>query len=271
MSVNHFSSYSSHPGRRGDERNEGRSAPFERLQIMPLVVGSAGLPAAVDDPDPLEGQRADGGVVALAPALLQIVVGVCPGRVDDGTLCELMEGLAQELRTVPAPMRPAALAAALDYGRDPGIGLHFQGGGMSGSIHTEGAQQPWREGGAGSWQVLEEERIGMLLEQRGDLFFIFDNGTMQRSQLPGQHQDRQPVRLDDCAIPCQRFCGGNGGDHVFDHVGAATVVRIVERADGLWPGALDGFQRGPLQQPIARNRGEKIHSGPLDRLGIIQF
>ena len=70
MSVNHFSSFSSHPGRRGDERNEGRSAPFERLQIKPLVVGSAGLPAAVDDPDPLEGQRADGGVVTLAPALL---------------------------------------------------------------------------------------------------------------------------------------------------------------------------------------------------------
>ncbi len=54
MSVNHFTSFSSHPGRCGDEGAQGRSTPFKRLKIDSFVVGGAGLPTAVDDPDPLE-------------------------------------------------------------------------------------------------------------------------------------------------------------------------------------------------------------------------
>ena len=77
------------------------------MPIEPFVVGNAGLPAAVDDPDPFERERTDGGVMTLAPAFLQIVVGPRPIRIQDGTRGELVESLTPRRRRneprFPAP------------------------------------------------------------------------------------------------------------------------------------------------------------------------
>jgi len=254
---------------RGDPRRS--RAPFKGLQIEALIIGDAGLPAAMDDPDPFERQRTNGGVMALSPALLLVVVGPRPDRVEDGTLGELVEGLAQELRAVPAPMGPATLAAAFDHRRNPGIGLHVLRVGIAGAVRPEGAQQARSQSRACAGQTFEEERVGMLLEQCYDLLVVLRNGTVKEPELPGQHLDRQAVGCDDWCILRQRSCDGDGGDYALDQIGTAGVVRVVECPDRLWFGFLDGFQRGPLQQPVAGHRVGKVCARPLERLREVQF
>ena len=225
----------------------------------------------MDDPDPLEGQRTDGGVVALAALLLLLVVGPRPGRVRDGVLGVLVEGLAQELRAVPAPVRPAALAAALDDGRDPGIGLHVLRGGMPGAVGSKRAQQARREGGSCTRQAFEQKRVGVRLEQRGDLPVVLRDGPVQEPQLLGQHLDRQRLDGEHRRVLRQRLRRREGGENAFDVSGAAAVVGVVERADGLRPGALDGVQRGPFQQPAAGHGRAEVRTQPGQRLRKVQF
>ena len=241
------------------------------MEVEAFIVGRAGQPAAVDDPDPFERQRTDGGVVALAALLLLLVVGPRPGRVDDGAFGELVEGLAQELRAVPAPMRPAALAAALDDRRDPGIGLHVLGRGVPGAVGAERGQQARRECGAGAGQVLEEEGVGMRAEPGRDLPLVGHDGAMQKAQLLGQHLDGQRLDGEHGGIRRQRLGRREGGEHAFDVRGAAAIVGVVERADGLRPGALGGLQRGPFQQPVAGHGRAEVRTQPGQRLRKVQF
>ena len=86
------------------------------------------MPALPDDPDPFEGQSADGGVMVFAFGPLAEVVSAGPERVLDRLGGKLMKSLAKELGTKVAPTDAELLAAALDDGSDAGEGDQFIGG-----------------------------------------------------------------------------------------------------------------------------------------------
>src|SRR6202521_287340 len=94
-------------------------------EVDALVVPCSGLPAAVEDPYPLERQRPHGGLIRAALRSLLPVIGARPERFVDGLARPFNEGLAQECRALPAPVHPALLAAALGDRGDAGVLLQF--------------------------------------------------------------------------------------------------------------------------------------------------
>jgi hypothetical protein len=80
------------------------------------------LPALPDDPDPFEGEGADGGVMVFVFGALAVVVSAGPERVLNRLSSKLMKGLAKELGTKVTPTDAEEFAAALDDGSDAGEG-----------------------------------------------------------------------------------------------------------------------------------------------------
>ena len=68
------------------------------------------VPAAPHDPLPLKGQGADGGLVTFASLDLHLVVAHRPGAELQGTLGQLMEGLAEEFGAGPPHVDPDGFA-----------------------------------------------------------------------------------------------------------------------------------------------------------------
>ena len=86
----------------------------QTLQVDHFVVRRARLPALPDDPDPLEGQGAHGGVMAFAFGALHRVVSLGPEGMLDRLLGVLDKRLAEELGTEITPANPTLFAAALN-------------------------------------------------------------------------------------------------------------------------------------------------------------
>jgi hypothetical protein len=75
-------------------------------------------PAAIEDPDPLEGDTADGGMVALAVITLLVIMLPGPLAGADGAPRPFMKGLPNELGAGPAPVDPLLLATGLPHRSD---------------------------------------------------------------------------------------------------------------------------------------------------------
>ena len=114
---------------------------LERIVVEGLLVGSSLLPASEDDSDPLECERADGGVVRFAALSLPLVVEFSPGAETNGFGCEFNEALAKEFGALPSPAHVAVLAAALDGGCDSAVGCEFVVGQKPGAMGAKPAEQ----------------------------------------------------------------------------------------------------------------------------------
>src|SRR5205823_14763901 len=77
--------------------------------------------------DPLERQRAYGGLVGLALVALLLVIDLCPEGMPRGFRRPFHEGLAEELRALEAPVDPRLLAATFGDGCNTGVPLEFGG------------------------------------------------------------------------------------------------------------------------------------------------
>ena len=83
---------------------------MERLEIGRLIVREALLPTAIEDTDPCEGQGSHSRLVRFALVALLLVIDLCPEGMPDRFRGPLHEGLAEEGRTLEAPVDPAFLA-----------------------------------------------------------------------------------------------------------------------------------------------------------------
>jgi hypothetical protein len=102
-----------------------RTAFPQGVEVGGLVVPRSGLPASVQDPDPLERQCPDGSLMRTAFRSLLPIVSAGPERFVDGLGCPFDERLAQEFRALPAPVRPTLLAATFGRGGDASVLLQF--------------------------------------------------------------------------------------------------------------------------------------------------
>ena len=93
-------------------------ALFKCVQIKSFVIGLVIFPAAKDDPDPFEGQDADGAMVGFALLALGLIEGFSPFKAMDRLAGELVKGLAEELRTQEPTVNPTGFATALQYRSD---------------------------------------------------------------------------------------------------------------------------------------------------------
>lgn len=120
---------------------------LESHQVTRLVVGDVVDPAAIQDADPLEGERPERCLMASPASAAALVESFRPERAEDGLANQLDEGLTEELGAEEAPVDPTFVAAALGDGRDADVLLY--GGGVREALAAlaEGSEQPpggWR-------------------------------------------------------------------------------------------------------------------------------
>src|ERR1700677_909227 len=112
--------------------------------VTRLLIGNTVLPATVDDTQPFESESPYGGMVRLVAFTLSLVKLSRPSRLSGRHPRPFMKGLAEELRTGPAPVNPLLLTTAFRNGRDAGVALDRGCRGVPVSLSSEGSNQPWR-------------------------------------------------------------------------------------------------------------------------------
>ena len=138
-------------------------------------------------------------------------------------------------------MHPEGFTAAFGHWRDAGVGLELAGG-----RQARGADRPC------PGEAREELVVGVGGEDRGDLALEGVDGLEQGPELGGVGLHRETERVDDRRVGGERLGGGHLVEPGVDHGGAAAVVLLIEPAHGGGARALDGRQRGPLDEKVAR-------------------
>ena len=179
--------------------------------------------------------------MVVAPAALLIVVASGPRGEPDRLVGILVECLFEELRTRQAMMHPEGFTAAFGHRRNAGVGLELAGG-----RQARGADRPC------PGEAREELVVGVGGEDRGDLALEGVDGLEQGPELGGVGLHRETERVDDRRVGGERLGGGHLVEPGVDHGGAAAVVLLIEPAHGGGARALDGGQRGPLDEKVAR-------------------
>ncbi len=142
---------------------QGCPTAVECLEIGGLIVRGTILPTPKEHADPLERQRAYGGLVGLALVALLLVIDLCPEGMPRGFRRPFHEGLAEELRALEAPVDPRLLAATFGDGCNTGVPLECGGRRLAVALFPKGDEQPGGEDGPCAREGLEEGEIGMTL------------------------------------------------------------------------------------------------------------
>jgi hypothetical protein len=119
------------------------------------------LPAAIEDPDPLERQGAGRGLMSAAFGPLLRIVGTCPERMTGGFVGPFHEGLTKELRALEPPVDPTRVPAAFGDGRNARILLELSGGGIAVALFAKSDEETRGEDRAGAWERTKEGEVGM--------------------------------------------------------------------------------------------------------------
>lgn len=100
---------------------------FERLEIHRCIVRRAILPTPIQDADPFASQGAYGRLMRLTFVALLLIIDLGPEGMPCGCRRPLHECLAQERRTLEAPVPPGLLATAFRDRRNARLFLEFLG------------------------------------------------------------------------------------------------------------------------------------------------
>src|ERR1700730_9561910 len=237
------------------------------VEVDALVVPCSGLPAAVEDPYPLERQRPHGGLIRAALRSLLPVIGARPERFVDGLACPFDKGLAQEGRTLPAPVHPALLAAALGDRGDARVLLQFIGALEAVMLLAECSQQARRQMRTCSGQAVKQVEVGQRPCDCRDLPVEHVDRSARCAQLRNQDQRAQPVWCNDTGIVSKRHSAADRLQTPLNQFGPATVMRMEERFKGLSARTPDCWQSGPAGHEIAKQHRVDVLE-PFQRLRI---
>src|SRR5262249_25243380 len=115
-------------GGQSEGTHDQGAAPAQGLQIDPLVIRFAVLPAAKYDANPFVRHAPDRRMVRLVLVLAEmLVISFGPLRLPDRMKSKLVKGLPQKRRTSPPEVDPTGLAAGLLHRRNATVALHFEG------------------------------------------------------------------------------------------------------------------------------------------------
>src|SRR5271165_807512 len=179
----------------GHRRHQWRAVPSQGVEVNSLVVRRTVDPASVYDPDPLGGQGADRGMVAVPLVDLLAVIGTGPLALWDRVAGPFVERLPEELRASPAHVDPLALAAGLRHRSDPAEVLDLAGIGESVAVGAESGNQAGHHHFSGTGQGVEYGVVGMRFRQGA-------NALVQVGDPLVEHGDdlAHPMRQDDAGF-----------------------------------------------------------------------
>src|SRR5262249_7476646 len=167
------------------------TATFERLKINGFIVWRASLPTPIEDANPFECQGAHSCLVRLALVALLLVVDLSPKGMPGGFSRPLDKRLAQERRTLEAPVDPSFLAAAFRHGRNTRILLEFLGRSVAFPLFAKGHEEARGKDGTSAWQGVKQREVRMVLSTLCDGCIEVGNGVQSDAELghEGLHQE----------------------------------------------------------------------------------
>ena len=152
--------------------------------------------------DPLERQRAYGGLMRFALVALLLVIDLCPEGMSRGFRRPFYERLSEERRTLEAPVDPGLLAAAFGHRRDAGVFLEFLGRGIAFALFAKGDEEAGGKDSPGAGQGLKQREVGMALGALGDDCIEICNSLQGDAELghEGLHQEGLGVMMPSSVV-----------------------------------------------------------------------
>ena len=246
------------------------TAAFERLEIDRFLIRRALLPTPKEDADPFECQGSYGRLVRLAFVALLLIIDLGPEGMPRGFRRPLHERLAQERRTLEAPVHPGLLATAFRDRRNARVFLEFLGGGEAFSLFAEGDEEAGSKHGSGPWQGVKQREVGMVLGALRNSCIEVGNGLQRDAELGNEGLHQEHIGGDDTVIGGERHGTLDGLEAGIDDVNRAHVVSPEEPFQGGAARKLRGFEGGPAAEEVTKDR--RIFFGkPLQDLWKVVF
>ena len=139
---------------------QGWTPVVERLARGRCVVRRAILPTPREDADPCECQGAHGGLVGFALVALLLGEDACPEGMPDRCSRPLHARVAEDRRTLEAPVHPGWLAAACGDRGDARLCLPCGGRGRAVALLAEGDEEAGGPDRPSAWEGLAEGKVG---------------------------------------------------------------------------------------------------------------
>ena len=152
-------------------------------------------------------------------------------------------------------MDPRFFAAAFGHWGDSGVLLEFSGGGLAFALLAKGDQEAGSEDGSGTWEGLEEGKVGMALSALGDGGVKILDGVQSDTELADKGLDAQGMGGDDALIGGQGRGGLDGADALVNDVRRAHVVVAEEGLQGRAARELHRFEGRPATEKVAKDDG----------------
>jgi len=169
----------------------------ERVEIGRLIIQGAVLPAAIEDANPFERQGSYGRLMGFTLVTLLLVIELSPEGMPDRFRRPFHECLAEELRTLQAPVHPRLLPAAFGDWGNTCIFLQFSRGGLAFALFAKGDEEAGREDWPGTWEGLEEGKVGMALGTLRDGRVEVRDGLQGAAQLPVFSANNPPAHVHE--------------------------------------------------------------------------
>ena len=233
---------------------QGCVAAFERLEIHGVIIRCAFLPTPREDADPCECQGSHGRLVRLAVVTLLRIIDLCPEGMPRGLRRPLHERVAQERRTLEAPVHPGLLATAFRDRRDARVFLELVGRGEAFPLFAEGDEAAGSKHRSGPWQGSKQREVGRLLGTLRHGCVEVGNGLQRDAELGHEGVHQEHIGSDDTVIGGERHGTLDGLEAGVDDVGSAHVGAPEEGFQGGAAGELGGFEGWPAAEDVAKER-----------------
>jgi hypothetical protein len=256
---------------------QGGTTAVERLEIDRLIRRRAILPPPTEHADPLERQRAPGGVGCFARSAWRLGRDACPAGLPDRCRGPLHQGVAEAGRPLAAPVAPALLTPPCCDRCHAGA-LWPCGGGRAGAWCAAGDEEPGSADGASAWERRAHGTGGRALGRRRA------GGVAGLERLQGGPQRADAGRPEPRRGGKKALLGRPGGG---SREGLDALCQTIRRASmGLTQAGLQGRAAGqggrlqgwPAAETVTTNarglvltpwerRRERVLQGPGEPLG----
>jgi len=227
------------------------------------------FPAAPEDADPFVGERAQGGLEAMAGGFALFEVGAGPGGVLDGFLGPLDKGLPRMFVAAETAVDFAHLAALVGDGSDADGGGEVFGEVAVVGVASKGDVEARREVGACAGESLDQRGVGAGGKAFGDGLVVAKQAAVEGFELFNNGADFEQVgerllRRERHEVLHDALAGLPTGFAA----GAVLVEECFERGE---PDFFEGLGRGPATQESEVHASPDVFMHERERLRVIAF
>jgi hypothetical protein len=246
------------------------AAAFERVAIHGCIVRRASLPPPIAEAKPCAGHGSHGRLVRLARVAWLLGGDLSPAGRPWGFRRPRHTRVAQERRTLEAPVAPGLLAAACRHGCNPRLLLACLGSSVACPWCAKGHAAARGTDGPGPWQGVKQPAVGMVLGAWREGWSAVGNGWPGDAEVGHAGWHQEGVGGDDACSRGQRPRALDGLDAGREDVGSAPVGGPEAARTSGAPRAWRRFERRPGPEAVATDP-RLVLLNPRQDVGTVVF